>query len=82
MSTFDVVSFPPHYRPLPQGYVVVRTDDHYQWLKLTPDGRDYTAESCISVDRYSVRRGAFLHAEHTEAERSAAGARGVQVSLG
>ncbi len=82
MSHFDVVSFPPHYRPLPQGYVVVRSDDHYQWLKLTPDGCDYTAESCISVDRYSVRRGAFLHAAQTEAQRAADKAQGVQVSLG
>lgn len=64
MSTFrgDVVSFPPRYRPLPPGYVVVRTDDHYQWLRLTPDGRDYTAEGAITTDRYEARRGAFLRA--------------------
>lgn len=68
MSWLTLVYFPRHYRPLPKGYVVVRTDDHYQWLKLTPDGRDYTAESEISVDRYSVRRGAFLHAAKTEKE--------------
>ena len=57
MSWRTFVCFPRHYRPLPKGYVVVRTDDHYQWLKLTPDGRDYTEEGEISVDpeTYEVR---------------------------
>lgn len=43
---------------------------------------NFTAESCISVDRYSVRRGVFLHAAQTEKERAEDEARGVQVSLG
>lgn len=46
---------------LPPGYAVIRSDDHTMWVRLTPDGLDWTEEGCIHWDRWASFRGAWAH---------------------
>jgi hypothetical protein len=51
-----IVQWPKHYKPLPEGYIVVQLDSgHYVWsYKDEFEGR-------ISGDKYWVRRCVFAH---------------------
>ena len=54
----EEIRFAPNQK-LPDGYSVIRIDDHYMWF-TTHDFENYR-ESMLFCNRWDARRSAFLH---------------------
>ncbi len=62
MNWNDNVQFPKRVKPLPSGYRIVQLDSgHFLWVRDCGNG-DHDKEGLISVDKWWVRRCAFMHA--------------------